>query len=102
MNIFTNIVAWLFSAGLFISSVLIIPQIIKIYRTKTVRNLSLITYIGFEFFQITFILHGYFFNDLPILIGMSFTLICNTIVLAQIFYYRTIQSSAATFNQRHD
>jgi len=40
-----------------------IPQIIKVYRTKNVDGLSLLTLVIFFIGQILWLIHGYYNND---------------------------------------
>lgn len=74
--------------ALFISATLMIPQIIKIWRERSVEVFSLFSYIGFEIFQIAMVLHGIFTHDWVLILGMGFCLINNTITIGLIFKFR--------------
>ena len=48
-----------FSISLFINALLFVPQIIKLWQTKEAKDLSLLTFAGFNLIQILAVLHGY-------------------------------------------
>jgi MtN3 and saliva related transmembrane protein len=82
-----NIVAICFSIGLSINALLFVPQIIKLWRTKESRDLSLLTFGGFNLIQILGILHGYLNKDNSLVFGFFLSLIsCGTITTQIIFY----------------
>ncbi len=78
----------LFSIGLIVNSLLIIPQIIKILKCKTTKNLSVITYTGFNIFLFGMAAHGYIARDLILTLGMGASLVLNSIVVMLIIIYR--------------
>ncbi|MDR2617190.1 MAG: hypothetical protein LBC22_05280 [Endomicrobium sp.] len=49
--------------AMFINAALFLPQVIKLYKTKSTKGLSLITFIGFNIIQLSSILHGYIRKD---------------------------------------
>ena len=88
MNIAKMVVDVVFNFGLFVNGLLYLPQLIKIYRTKSTGGLSQLTFLGFNFIQIMFILHGLSIRDFQLAIGMSFSeLICG-IATVGLFIYR--------------
>ena len=82
-----GIVAYIFGLGLMVNAGLFIPQAIKIIKTKSAKEVSLITFAGFNIFQITGILHGIYQNDPYLLTGMiaSF-LACGAVTGSAIVY----------------
>jgi MtN3 and saliva related transmembrane protein len=52
-----------FGMAMFINAALFLPQVIKLYKTKSTKGLSLITFIGFNIIQLSSILHGYIRKD---------------------------------------
>ena len=58
-----DIVAILFGLGLMANAGLFVIQAIKIYKAKSSKGLSTMTFAGFSLLQIVGILHGYFQKD---------------------------------------
>ena len=82
------VIETLFSAGLFINAILFIPQIVRLFRTKNSRGLSLMTFAGFNAIQFFTMLHAYLHRDYLLLIGMALSLLTCGIVTVMIFLYR--------------
>lgn len=78
------LIEFFFSLGLFINAALFIPQAIKIYREKTARDFSLLTFGGFNLIQIAMILHGIIHQDWFLTIGMVLSLITCFLITIQI------------------
>lgn len=56
-----------------LTSLAFIPQVIKVYKTKNTKALSLVTIILFFIGQILWALHGKFSNDFAVLIFACIT-----------------------------
>ena len=82
-----QIIAVLFGLGLLVNAGLFVPQAIKIFKTKSAKDVSLLTFGGFSILQAIGILHGYYQNDLSLLLGMiaSF-LACGAVTVLGIIY----------------
>jgi len=63
-------IAYLFGLGLLVNAGLFIPQAVKIFRSRTAKDVSLLTFAGFNILQIIGILHGYFQGDPYLMVGM--------------------------------
>jgi len=74
--------------ALFINALLMLPLIVKILQVKNSNDFSLITYGGFNLFQLAMILHGFFVHDLVLILGMSFCFILNSLTVILIILYR--------------
>lgn len=83
-----SIIESLFALGMFINGTLFIPQAIKIFRLKEARDLSLLTFFGFNFIQAVTILHGIIKQDFALAIGMSYSFITCAMVTLLIIKYR--------------
>lgn len=79
-----------FSLGLFLNAVLFIPQIIRLYQKKDSRELSLLTFAGFNVIQLFTILHGYINHDYLLMAGFAASFITCGIVTGMIIYYRLV------------
>ena len=80
-------VAWLFAAGLVVNALLFIPQIIRIFKTKSAKSVSRVTFTGFCFFQIVSVFHGYYQGDTYLMWGMlvSFGFCLPLTILAYVY-----------------
>lgn len=83
------LVELVFAFGLFVNSVLFIPQIIELYRVKSSRSLSLTTFFGFNIIQIFTILHAYIHGDKILLWGNLLSLCTCGMVTVLIVMYRS-------------
>jgi MtN3 and saliva related transmembrane protein len=82
-----QIVAIIFGLGLGRNALLFVPQIVAVWRKKTDEGISLITFGGFSVLQAIGIVHGYFQQDLSLMLGMAASLLtCGTVTALTIFY----------------
>lgn len=66
-----NVVDFIFGIGLFINAMLFIPQAVKVYQHKDSTGLSILTFLGFNFIQLLFALHGLIVRDYLLFFGMG-------------------------------
>ncbi len=78
-----------FSISLFINALLFVPQIIKLWQTKEAKDLSLLTFAGFNLIQILAVLHGYLKQDYVLMIGFLLSLTTCGAITIQIIIYKT-------------
>jgi MtN3 and saliva related transmembrane protein len=82
-----QIVDVVFGLGLFCNALLFVPQVIAVWRKKSDEGISLITFGGFSILQIVAIVHGVYWHDLSLIVGMAASLLsCGTLTLLTIFY----------------
>lgn len=65
----------------------VVPQIIKVWKTKKVKEISLLTFSVLTFGIAIWVLYGFLKNDLPIIITNSVSLCLNLIMVYFIIYY---------------
>ncbi|MEO6174293.1 MAG: SemiSWEET transporter [Flavobacterium circumlabens] len=65
----------------------VIPQILKVWKTKKVKEISLLTFSALTFGIAAWIVYGFLKNDLPIIITNSVSLFLNLIMVYFILYY---------------
>lgn len=65
----------------------VIPQIVKVWKTKKVKAISLLTFSVLTFGIMVWIIYGVLKNDLPIIITNSISLFLNLIMVYFIIYY---------------
>ena len=65
----------------------VIPQIIKVWRTKKVQDISLLTFSMLTFGIALWVVYGILKNDLPIIITNGVSLTLNLIMIYFIIHY---------------
>lgn len=65
----------------------VIPQIVKVWKTKKVRQISLLTFSILTFGIAIWVVYGILKKDLPIIITNSVSLFLNLIMVYFIIYY---------------
>ena len=88
MTYFSNLVVFLFSFALIINAAAFIPQAITIYKNKSSKSISLITFSLFIFIQAVSILYGFIKHDWILIIGYMLTIIATSSVLILALKYR--------------
>ncbi|MSQ46731.1 MAG: hypothetical protein EXR24_07150 [Ignavibacteria bacterium] len=83
-----ELITWLFGISLLVNAGLFIPQIIKILKTKSAKDFSILTFGGFNVLQIVGILYGYIQSDFTLMWGMVVSLIACGSVTSLAFIYR--------------
>ena len=72
----------------FFTAVSFLPQAIKTIKTREVAGLSVITYLFLFFGSLSWLVYGYYLNDLPLLTTNTLTTISTFIILFLIFKER--------------
>lgn len=83
-----NTIESYFMISLIVNAILFIPQIVRLLKIKDSKELSFITFFGFNLIQIAVILHGYIKKDYLLLFGNLLSLITCGLVTILIVYYR--------------
>ncbi|WP_084387472.1 SemiSWEET family sugar transporter [Francisella sp. TX07-6608] len=87
MNYFYNLITFLFSIALIMNALAFIPQSINIYKNKSSKSISLITFSIFIFIQTVSILYGIIKNDWILAIGYLLALIsCSSVLILALKY----------------
>jgi len=81
---FTDILG--FVAGICVMTS-VIPQILKVWRTKKVKDISLLTFSVLTFGVALWVVYGILKKDMPIIITNSISLFLNLIMVYFIVYY---------------
>lgn len=71
----------------FCVTVSVIPQIIKVWKTKKVKQISLLTFSVLTFGIAIWVVYGILKNDFPIIITNSISLFLNLIMVYFLIYY---------------
>lgn len=82
-----QIVSVVFGLGLLCNALLFVPQALAVWRKKSDEGISLITFGGFNILQAIGIVHGYYQQDLSLMLGMAASLIsCGTVTWLTLVY----------------
>ncbi|MDF1654871.1 MAG: PQ-loop domain-containing transporter [Coxiellaceae bacterium] len=82
-----SLINWFFGIGLFVNAMLFIPQLYRIIKDESAKELSLIMFTGFCLNQLSAIAYGFVHNDLEIMIGFGLAFVlCFAITVFAIFY----------------
>ena len=71
-----------------IQPLITIPQIITIYGNQSAADVSLLTWLGYLFFGITFLVYGLVFKLKPIWIGQIIWVVAQLTIVVGILLYR--------------
>lgn len=88
MHWFRLIIESIFSIALFINAALFIPQALKILKTRSSKDVSLVTFAGFCFIQIATIAYGFLKGDMILIVGYLLSLLACGLVVILILTYR--------------
>jgi MtN3 and saliva related transmembrane protein len=75
-----------FVAGICVT-ISVIPQILKVWKTKKVKDISLLTFSVLTFGVALWVLYGVLKNDLPIIVSNGISLSLNIVMVYFIIYY---------------
>lgn len=87
-----DVIEFGFGMAMFANSALYIPQIMRLYKTKHSRDLSALTFAGFNVIQLFAMLHGYINHDYKLMYGMMLTFFLCFAVNMMILYYRNYEA----------
>ena len=96
--IWSYIVEFGFSISLLVNAILFIPQARIIYRTKSVKDVSLVTFVGFNVIQLFTLLHGILTHDYILVFGYFLSIVTCGTVSVLIIYYRYMRTSKEKSN----
>ena len=74
------------AAGI-VQPLITLPQIIKIYSSQSAQDVSLLTWVGYLIFGITFLVYGAVFRLKPIWVGQIIWVTMQVIVVIGILMY---------------
>ncbi|MDZ7960514.1 MAG: PQ-loop domain-containing transporter [Aulosira sp. DedQUE10] len=83
-----ELVSLFFGLGFVFNASLFIPQALRIWKKRSAKNISLITFAGFNLIQFDGILYGYYQKDSILMYGNLISFISCGIVTLLAIYYR--------------
>lgn len=82
-------IAAAFGLGLIINALLFVPQGIAIWRSRSAKGVSVLTFCGFSVMQVIGVLHGYYQKDWSLMIGMAISFVtCGGVTILAIAFQR--------------
>ncbi|BAY30564.1 hypothetical protein NIES2107_24090 [Nostoc carneum NIES-2107] len=82
-----ELVTLFFGLGFIFNASLFIPQALRILKKKSARDISLITFAGFNLIQFNGILYGYYQKDLILMYGNLISFItCGSVTVLATYY----------------
>ena len=88
MDFLKEVVEFIFGIALFINAALFIPQAFRIIKTKTAKDISIVTFLGFLFTQLAIVLHAIIVHDVILMLGYVLSMITTGFVLLLVLIYR--------------
>lgn len=85
---FTYFAETCFFFSLVANALLFIPQAYKLYRAKTAKEVSFLTFFGFNIIQIFTLIHAYIANDRILFFGSFLAFFACAIVTTLAYLYR--------------
>jgi len=77
----------LFGLGLLGNAALFVPQALAVWRKKSDEGISLITFGGFNVLQGIAVVHGVYWHDVSLIVGMVASLItCGAVTCLTLLY----------------
>jgi MtN3 and saliva related transmembrane protein len=83
-----NFIEIMFGLGLFFNALVFIPQAIALFKQKSAKEVSLLTFLGFNIMQVFTILHGYLVKDYVLMWGFILSFVTCGAVTCLIFLYK--------------
>lgn len=64
-----------------ITSLAIIPQVLRSFRTRSVRDISIWQPLLLEIGMVLWLFYGVLINDMPLIVANGFSIFCNTLLI---------------------
>ncbi len=88
MAIVNMLIELAFSMALLVNAALFVPQIIRLYKVKDSKELSLLTFGGFLTIQLITVMHGFVVSDYLLVFGFSLSILTCGLTTWLIIWYR--------------
>jgi MtN3 and saliva related transmembrane protein len=71
-----------------ITSAAVIPQVVRTYRTRHARDISIWQPVLLDIGMILWLIYGMMLKDLPLILANAFSIICNTLLIGMKIYFK--------------
>ena len=72
----------------FCTTIAFLPQAIKVYKTKSTKDISLYMFLIFTIGVLSWLIYGLIINDLPVILANAVTLILSFFILIYKIKYK--------------
>jgi len=77
-----------------LTSIAVIPQVVKTYRTRHARDISIWQPLLLDLGMILWLIYGILLRDLPLILANAFSIICNTLLIGMKIYFKDGDNSS--------
>ncbi|MDF2690583.1 MAG: rane protein of unknown function [Gammaproteobacteria bacterium] len=88
MELFKEVVVFLFGVALFVNALLFVPQIYTLFKSKDAKGVSFTTFFGFSILQFITVLYGLIKQDYLMVGGYFLSFILCISISSLILIYR--------------
>ena len=71
-----------------LTSVAVIPQVVRTYRTRHARDISIWQPVLLDVGMVLWLIYGIMLKDLPLILANAFSIFCNTLLIGMKIYYK--------------
>ena len=71
-----------------ITSAAVIPQVVRTYRTRHARDISIWQPVLLDIGMLLWLIYGIMIKDLPLILANAFSILCNTLLIVMKIYYK--------------
>lgn len=72
----------------FLTSVAVIPQVVRTYRTRHARDISIWQPLLLDIGMILWLIYGVMLRNLPLILANAFSIFCNTLLIGMKIYFK--------------
>jgi MtN3 and saliva related transmembrane protein len=71
-----------------LTSVAVIPQVVRTYRTRHARDISIWQPVLLDIGMLLWLVYGLLLKDLPLILANAFSIVCNTLLIFMKIYFK--------------
>jgi len=71
-----------------LTSVAVIPQVVRTYRTRHARDISIWQPVLLDVGMVLWLIYGIMLKDLPLILANAFSIFCNTLLIGMKIYFK--------------
>jgi len=71
-----------------LTSVAVIPQVVRTYRTRHARDISIWQPLLLDIEMLLWLIYGILLKDLPLILANTFSIVCNTLLIGMKIYFK--------------
>jgi len=72
----------------FLTSIAVIPQVVRTYRTRHARDISIWQPVLLDIGMALWLIYGIMLKDLPLILANAFSIFCNTLLIGMKIYFK--------------